>query len=341
MTNKGITTSIIVVVVLIVAALGYWYFQNPSAQQPGNGVQSGAQGMMILGITDAAANMNAITSIVVTVKKVEVHSAGQGWVTVSTAPRQYDLLALKSSESVALLAQANVPVDTYDRVRLTVERVVLVENGIQKEVKIPSSELKINLISKVQGSGASTVVLDFLADRSLHVTGRGNYIMTPVVKVETRQNAEATVNADNTLSINGGTLQTNETVGMDVSGEFKKDFAVSANAVLEISGNIIQVTTPLSGAASSVKVNASDAAQAAVSGGHLDMAIAARLTTQNNVRVWEVSGVKGLENATVLINATTGAVITGNAQGQTAPRGSGNPGGSIDVGGSGNVQIQY
>jgi len=350
MTNRGITAAIIIVAVLVVGALAYWYYNNNSSSTQSYN-QNGPQGTLILGVKDAAVNMGAISSVMATVSKVEIHSAGQGWVTVSNNTQQYDLLALKNSGTVALLAKADINADTYDQVRLTVDKIVVVENGVQKEAKLPSGELKMNVTSTVSENNTSTAVFDVLADKSLHLTGSGKYIFTPVIQVETRQNATASVDTNNAVSISNGTVQTNGTVAMDVTGEMKNNFTLSANTTLEVTGNIIQVTTPTGGAASSAKVNASTAAQAAVNGGFLDTAISATLTKENNVKVWQVSGMKGLELTNVMVDAATGAVITGNAGAQTqssspsstqGQSGQGQTsGGSANVGGSGGVQVQY
>src|SRR5689334_4138599 len=61
--------------------------------------QAGAQGRAVFTVTDAAAEMTGVTAVQLTVNKLEVHSAAKGWVTVTTAPKTYDLLELKRTDS--------------------------------------------------------------------------------------------------------------------------------------------------------------------------------------------------------------------------------------------------
>jgi hypothetical protein len=50
-------------------------------------------------------------------------------------------------------------------------------------VDVPSGTLKLNREFDVPVGGATTILIDFDADKSIHQTGNGKYKMTPVIGV--------------------------------------------------------------------------------------------------------------------------------------------------------------
>ena len=158
--------------------------------------------------------------------------------TVSTTPRVYNLLVLNAENRSELLADANIKAGTYDQIRLMVDSIsVKTKTGAVKEAKLPSGELKINTRLVVNANETSSANFDFLADKSLHVTGNGSYIFAPVVKFETRSSADVSVSVDSTVKITGGRSDDQNTVGMDVDGTIKLNFQISGNQKLNIDGN--------------------------------------------------------------------------------------------------------
>lgn len=211
--------------ILILGGL-WWAFSGGGAQY------GGEKGRVIFAVKDAAEAVNA-TSIMITIDKVEVHSATQGWVTVSNAAKQYDLLKLKASGAAELLADVNLPVDTYDQIRLNISRVDVTVDGKTEQAKLPSNSLKIVGKVVVTANTTSAVTLDFIADRSLHSTGSGRFILSPVVKLETRSNATVEVSGDNRVSVSGGEIDADEAFGMDEKGETKVDFELDGEFEIE------------------------------------------------------------------------------------------------------------
>src|SRR3989338_7730567 len=151
-----------VVVVVAVAAAGLWlYMSGPMAPQSG---MVGSQGRVVFAVTDAAASLENLTSVTMSVNKVEVQSASKGWVTVSDKAYDFDLLKLKKSGALELLADVKLDADIYNQIRLNISKVVVVKAGQSLEAKLPSSELKIVGRVVVEADSTSTAVLDFLLD---------------------------------------------------------------------------------------------------------------------------------------------------------------------------------
>jgi hypothetical protein len=209
----------------------------------GPGAVSG-KGRIIVGITDAAANMSSVTKVKVTVQNVSVQSSTKGWVTLSTSPKTYDLLELKGKAYTSLLADAEIEPGDYNQIRLDISKVVVTDSSGDHEAKLPSGELKVIGDLKVESDSDSTAIFDFIADQSLHVTGNGAYVFAPVIKVETRDDADAEVDASARVRVSGGKVRTNMTVGMDEMGRVGVGLKIPGNAAVTITANGTIVVTP-------------------------------------------------------------------------------------------------
>lgn len=241
---------------IVVASLflaGCVQTNNPDTNyQQGQEAQS--QGRVVFAIKDAAANMDTVSKVEVTIESVEVHSATEGWVTLSSTQTTFDLLKLKNEGSAALLADANLSPGTYQQLRLDISNVIVTDANGTHEAKLPSNEFKTAGELVIESNSTSTVTLDFLADQSLHVTGNGEYIMAPVVQVETRKDTTVIVQGDNTVHINGGSVVTNIRTGMGADGMVRINSNIPFDANLTIEGNTIQIHAVGRGAGSNVSI---------------------------------------------------------------------------------------
>ena len=193
------------------------------------------QGKVAVSFTDATTNIQNISEVSMTVNKVELYSQTQGWVTVSNNSYQYQLLQLHAKGQTKIFAQAEVPVDTYSRIRVTLGDVVVHTGaGSQKTAAVPSKTLDIQGSVSVHTNETSSLKLDVLADKSLHVTARGDYVFAPVVNVESRSNAMVGITSDGAVTINGGSVDTSSSVGMDIDGNVKANFQLDNNAKLDV-----------------------------------------------------------------------------------------------------------
>lgn len=169
-------------------------------------------------VTDARSR-EEVTSIMVTVSEVQVHKAsaeqekeqqqsgtgnqtqeqeqeeqqtlqGEGeWISVNITgdARTFDLLDIEGIEQY--LGQVEVEAVKYTQVRLVVD-VVQVEfnnSGELEDARIPSKELKIVHPFNIVKGETTVLVIDFNADRMVTVTGSGDIIVKPVVKLTIKQ----------------------------------------------------------------------------------------------------------------------------------------------------------
>ena len=195
-------------------------------------------GRTIFMVGDPSADLSNVSSIKITVDSAQAHSVDDGWVTVSSTAITYDLLALKASGDQVLLADVQLKEGTYNQVRLMISKVVVTDTQGDHTAKLPSNELKIvgNLV--VNANTTSTMAFDFIASESLHMTGDGKYILTPVVQLETRERANVLIESDNRggsrIKINNGNMVSSAKHGMDLDGIVGMDHIVSVNTNLTI-----------------------------------------------------------------------------------------------------------
>jgi len=197
-------------------------------------------GRAVFLITDAAADMGAVSKVEVTVDSVQAHNDAQGWVTVSSEQKKYDLLALKADGKTALMGDVQLKEGTYQQVRLVISKVTITDENGTHDAKLPSGELKINTDLTVAANTTSALTFDFAADESLHTTGDGKYILAPVIQVESRDHA--TVDASDKTDVEvRGSVKSSTKVGMDVAGNIGVGLGIKADDALTIDGGAIKI----------------------------------------------------------------------------------------------------
>lgn len=199
----------------------------------GTGLTEDTTGRTVFGVTDAAADMGAVSSVEVTIESVHIHSESRGWVTVSDAVQTYDLLDLKASGETALLADVDLPNGSYQQLRFNISDVVVTDTEGTHEAMLPSAMLRYNTQLTVEPEETATLTLDFHADRSLHVTGDGTYILAPVITTTTRSGAAVQVR-NGRVTVDAGAVVHNVTVGMDAQGNVGANARIPGDANLSV-----------------------------------------------------------------------------------------------------------
>jgi len=172
-----------------------------------------AKGNLQIMVTDAPPE-EEVTSIMVTVESVEVHKAaaeqeqeqGQGqnqkqeqeqqqssanstdgeagWLPLDilAGNETFDLLQIQGIEEV--LAVAELEAGKYTQIRMTISNVqVKLGDGDLQDVILPSGKLKFIHPFDIVGGQTTALLFDFDAEKSVNVTGSGQIIVKPVVKL--------------------------------------------------------------------------------------------------------------------------------------------------------------
>jgi hypothetical protein len=141
-------------------------------------------------------------ALLVTFSEVSAHVSGTGGFTVlpfsgGATSRTCDLKKLTNAQDV--LGTGTLSAGHYTQIRLVVTSAVLyfdnastgpacassipVPAGNNAQIGVSSGDVKLNREFDVTASGATTILVDFDGDQSVHAQGNGQYNMTPVITV--------------------------------------------------------------------------------------------------------------------------------------------------------------
>jgi hypothetical protein len=140
-------------------------------------------------------------ALLVTFSEVSAHATGGDFMRLPFASgassRTCDLKRLATAQDI--LGSGSLPAGHYTQLRLTVTSAtiyfdnassgaacaptLLAVGGRSSSVEIPSGELRLNREFDLASTRATTILLDFDGDRSVHDLGNGRYVMTPVVSI--------------------------------------------------------------------------------------------------------------------------------------------------------------
>jgi len=141
-------------------------------------------------------------ALLVTFSEVSAHVSGSGGFNVlpfsgGATTRTCDLKKLATTQDV--LGTGTLAPGHYTQVRLVVTSAVLYFDntssgaacastiatpaGRSANVTVNSGDIKLNREFDVTAAGATTVLVDFDGDQSVHQEGNGSYSMSPVISV--------------------------------------------------------------------------------------------------------------------------------------------------------------
>lgn len=136
-------------------------------------------------LTDAPAPYDAVN---IDIQRVEINTSGDdgGWVSYPVAPKTYDLLLLRNGQHVTMGDPLSLPDGKIEQIRLILgSNNTVVVDGQTYPLTTPSAQqsgLKINFHKDLAPNGVYRIWLDFDANRSIHKTGNGKYMLKPVIK---------------------------------------------------------------------------------------------------------------------------------------------------------------
>jgi hypothetical protein len=129
-----------------------------------------------------------ISSVEVTITEVQVHRAGDdsadddGWMTVISDYRTFDLIALRDSDMPGLLGDGQLEAGHYTQIRLSVDNVTVDDMAAE----VPGDNIRVvgQFDIEIKADCTTQVTLDFDLDdpNSLVFTGEGKILFQPVIK---------------------------------------------------------------------------------------------------------------------------------------------------------------
>ena len=132
----------------------------------------------------------ALDSVIICVTRVEVHRSGSdstsGWILINDSTRYFDLLLLANGAS-EILGDTSLPAGKYTQIRLFIGTgSYVIDSGVKHDLEVPSgSQTGLKLIHQftIESGKVYELMLDFNADKSIIITGNGQYKLKPTIRV--------------------------------------------------------------------------------------------------------------------------------------------------------------
>jgi hypothetical protein len=159
------------------------------------------------------------------VDKIEAHIAGtgdSGWVTLVDEPTEFNLKAIVDVQ--LYLGSQIVDPGKYTQIRLGVTEVRIVVGEEEYFAEVPSGKIKIVGNFEVFEGNTAEITLDFIGEKSVLVTGNGDYKFKPVIKLlvsepEVLEDLETLGDLEiTTESLPSGTVDTAYSAAMEANG---------------------------------------------------------------------------------------------------------------------------
>ena len=183
MSRNGISIMIILYFLLIAVLLFTSCEEDSLSSKP-------SSGSLVIEMTDGPADY---TEVNVDIQEVHVHyaqdAAGSArWVALNTNSGVYNLLDFRNNVTTIIADSSFLSTGALDEIRLILgPQNSIVTDSVKYPLMIPSgasSGIKIKVHADVIQDLLTNVLIDFDARLSVHETGNGKYILSPVVKSE-------------------------------------------------------------------------------------------------------------------------------------------------------------
>ena len=171
--------------ILFVLLIALWQCSENNITEPPT---SGSEGSIRLTLIDSPSTLD---SVVICISRVEVHDAGTdttegSWDVINDSLRYFDLLLLQNGAS-AVLGDTSLSAGKYTQIRLILEDSnYVVDNGFKYPLTIPSGTqtgIKLNHSFEIEDGKLYELYLDFNVDKSIIITGNGQYKLKPTIRV--------------------------------------------------------------------------------------------------------------------------------------------------------------
>jgi hypothetical protein len=133
---------------------------------------------------------STLDSVIICVTRVEAHKSGSdstsGWIVLNDSTKFIDLLLLTNGVS-EILCDTSLTPGKYTQIRLFIgDGSYIIDQGIKHDLEVPSgSQSGLKLIHQftIESGKLYELLLDFNVDKSIIITGNGQYKLKPTIRV--------------------------------------------------------------------------------------------------------------------------------------------------------------
>ena len=284
---------------------------KPSSQTPPPvaSVPSKGSGRILLAITDDTVPIAEIESIYVSFNSIAARNAAGNWVPISNELRVYDLLKLKRESKLELMFDTTIPDGMYNNLRLTIDSVVIVKNGLPNTAKLPNNILYLPVSLPLRSGQTAAIMIDIMADKSIHTTAKNQLVFAPVLRIDALGEIQTVQKSGSKVEFFGGLPKYAASFGMTETGNMEQNsLGIDSLSRIEIEQNIY-VLTQHSIDRTLFTVSPGTAMETAKNNAYLTEISAVYGTILEKKPTWRVAGSINGSKINVFVNGTDGSVI--------------------------------
>jgi len=231
---------------LLLALIGVFIVGCEVQQETFSGTSGGivpvGEGRLVLGITDDV-ELGTITELNIMIDTIVLHNVDGQKITLQVN-KEFNLIELNKQNIIEELGDIRIPQGTYNLLVMNINKVTGIIDDKQEDIILPSNSLRMPVNIIVDADKTSAIVLDFLADKSLHRTGKEKIIMAPVINLNTKRDVEVTKDVKG-LKFGKAVSEEAKKIGTDIRGVVGENKRITKedidNIVVDRIGKIRQI----------------------------------------------------------------------------------------------------
>lgn len=224
---------------LLVLSVLFYLFIIPTTTPPWE-----ATGRLVLAVRTVPGD-TADTTMYLGIDDVELYSADGTSKKATVLSRRMELIP--GSDSLKLVLDTSVPVGNYIGFGFVLKSPELRNSWELDEapttISLVGDTVRLESPYTIEEDVTTAVILSFETLQAVHESNTAKQYL-PVIQIETRSKASTIIlDTEETVQIEGGTIQNSATYGMDWNGKMKYNFRASPQGVEEIETEIPQNAT--------------------------------------------------------------------------------------------------
>lgn len=280
-----------------------------SSQKPSSSSQTQRTSRLLLTITDDAVAITDIDSIFMSTTNIEARNANNQWISVTDQLRTYDLLKLKRESKMELMLDTIIPEGTYNQLRIKIESVVVIKNGLANTVRLPSNTVILPFSLPLRTGQTAALMLDIQADKSLHISADNQYIFAPVIHMDALGEIQIVQKSSSKVEFFGGLPKYAASFGMIETGAMQQNsLGIDSLSRIEIENNVF-ILTPHSLDRSIFTVTPGSAMETAKNSAYLTQITAVYATLLEKRPTWRISGTLNGRSINVYVDGINGSMV--------------------------------
>lgn len=199
-------------------------------------------GTIVFSVSDQSTNAGNLNNIIFSISSLYVHSKTNGWVSIPASSHIYDLIQLRKTGNISFFSNTSISSGDFDMIKFNIGSMKIYDANGKHDVIIPSALYQSNFDFTIQPNKVASINLGFMGTDSVHMTGDGRYVLTPIINIDAKSDSSISIDLEKNLKIIG-TTTSSEKVGMGPDGTVGTDLIIAPGVQISIGANNLLTVT--------------------------------------------------------------------------------------------------